>query len=59
MKKVNKDPFSNGTEYSIWEERAMRRLAVMLLAALINRISGKGTWEFNPWVYVYEFELLK
>lgn len=21
MKKVDKDPFSNGTEYSIWEER--------------------------------------
>lgn len=28
-------------------------------AALINKISCKGTWEKNPWVYVYEFELLK
>lgn len=28
-------------------------------AALIDRISGKGTWESNPWVFVYEFELLK
>ena len=28
-------------------------------AALIDRISGKGTWQRNPWVYVYEFELLK
>ena len=27
--------------------------------ALINRISGKGTWESNPWVFVYEFELVK
>ena len=27
-------------------------------AALIDRISGKGTWESNPWVYVYEFELV-
>ena len=27
-------------------------------AALIDRISGKGTWERNPWVYVYTFELL-
>ena len=26
---------------------------------LIDRISGKGTWQRNPWVYVYEFELLK
>ena len=24
-------------------------------AALIDRISGKGTWECNPWVYAYEF----
>lgn len=28
-------------------------------AALINKISGKGTWKRNPWVFVYEFELLK
>lgn len=28
-------------------------------AALIDRISGKGTWERNPWVFVYEFELVK
>lgn len=28
-------------------------------AALIDRISGKGTWQRNPWVYVYEFELLR
>ncbi len=28
-------------------------------AALIDRISGKGTWERNPWVFVYDFELIK
>ena len=28
-------------------------------AALIDRISGKGTWERNPWVYAYEFEHIK
>lgn len=28
-------------------------------AALIDRISGRGTWERNPWVYAYEFELIK
>lgn len=28
-------------------------------AFLINRISGKGTWESNPYVWVYEFELVK
>lgn len=28
-------------------------------AALIDRISGRGTWQRNPWVFVYEFELMK
>ena len=27
-------------------------------AALINKVSGKGTWESNPYVWVYEFELV-
>lgn len=28
-------------------------------ASLIDRISGKGTWASNPYVFVYEFELIK
>lgn len=28
-------------------------------AVLIDLISGKGTWESNPWVFVYEFELVR
>ena len=28
-------------------------------SALIDKVSGKGTWESNPWVFVYEFELVK
>lgn len=27
-------------------------------AALIDKISGKGTWKSNPWVFCYEFELI-
>lgn len=27
-------------------------------AALIDKVSGKGTWERNPFVWVYEFELI-
>lgn len=27
-------------------------------AALIDKVSGKGTWESNPYVFVYEFELV-
>ena len=26
-------------------------------AALIDKISGKGTWKRNPWVFVYTFSL--
>lgn len=26
---------------------------------LIDKISGKGTWENNPYVFVYDFELVK
>ena len=32
---------------------------ITAFAALIDRISGKGTWKSNPWVFVYEFELVK
>lgn len=28
-------------------------------AALIDKVSGKGTWDSNPWVFVYDFELRK
>ena len=28
-------------------------------ASLIDKLSGKGTWENNPLVYVYEFQLVK
>lgn len=28
-------------------------------ATLIDRISGKGTWDSNPWVFAYTFELIK
>ena len=27
--------------------------------SLIDKISGKGTWESNPWVVAYSFELIK
>lgn len=28
-------------------------------AVLIDKVSGKGTWESNPYVFAYEFELVK
>ena len=35
------------------------RTAKKAYAALIDKISGKGTWKRNPYVFVYEFELIK
>lgn len=31
----------------------------LAFAALINRICGKSTWEYNPYVFAYSFELVK
>lgn len=28
-------------------------------AALIDKVCGRGTWNINPYVFVYEFELMK
>lgn len=28
-------------------------------AALIDKVSGKGTWESNPYVFAYDFKLVK
>ena len=28
-------------------------------AHLIDKVSGKGTWDSNPYVFVYDFELIK
>lgn len=28
-------------------------------ASLIDKVSGRGTWDSNPWVFVYEFELIR
>lgn len=43
-------------ERSKWHEYDTPREA---FANLIDRVSGKGTWESNPEVAAYEFELLK
>lgn len=28
------------------------------IAALIDKVNGKGTWKNNPWCFCYEFELI-
>lgn len=27
-------------------------------ADLIDKVSGRGTWKKNPWVFIYEFDLI-
>ena len=59
IKKGNRNgecPFGEFT-FDGWDDYSFT--AREAFAALIDRISGRGTWQRNPWVYVYEFELLK
>jgi hypothetical protein len=32
---------------------------ILAFRSLIDKICGKGTWESNPYVFVYDFELIK
>lgn len=54
-------PFGIPFNYYIGEDKKGCRYSTPreAYAALIDRISGKGTWERNPWVFVYDFELVK
>lgn len=40
----------------LWNNYKMPREA---FACLIDKVSGKGTWDRNPYVFVYDFELVK
>lgn len=51
---------ANGEIYSyIPYEKPLYSTPRKAYAALIDKISGKGTWASNPYVFVYEFELVK
>ena len=45
-------PCANGSVYVFETPREA-------FAALIDRVSGRGTWDSNPYVFVYSFELIK
>lgn len=40
--------------FSEWFETPQKAFA-----ALIDKLSGKGTWDKNPWVWVYDFQLVR
>lgn len=60
--------YAEGVKVKDWEKEAHRETASGCLklfpfprpafASLIDKISGKGTWESNSWVVVYSFELV-
>lgn len=52
--RINKAHF-----YSITDESATYGTAKKPYSLLIDKIAGKGTWKRNPYVFVYEFELVK
>ena len=39
-------------------EKVIRYFAREAFASLIDKVSGKGTWESNPWVVAYSLELV-
>lgn len=47
--------FNTSTGSKIWLGRNPREA----FAALIDFTSGKGTWQSNPFVFVYEYKLIK
>lgn len=51
--RINKAHF-----YSITDESATYGTAKKPYSLLIDKIAGKGTWASNPYVFVYEFELI-
>lgn len=45
-------------EYTFGDGKYHAKYPRAAFAALIDRVSGKGTWDSNPYVFVYEFKLI-
>lgn len=59
IKKGNRNgerPFGEFT-FDGWDDYSFT--AREAFAALIDRISGRGTWQSNPYVFAYSFELIR
>lgn len=53
---VFKYDLSDRFEMFSWQD--MKRSPREAFSALIDKVSGKGAWESNPFVWVYEFKLI-
>lgn len=45
--------------YTERKDEVVRHFARQTFAALIDKVSGKGTWQKNPYIFAYTFELIK
>ena len=69
VKRASMGFYVEGIKVKNWEKEAHRETASGCLklfptprqafAALIDKINGKGTWASNPYVWAYDFELVK
>ena len=48
-----------GYEKEIGRKTFLGKTPREAFAHLIDKVSGKGTWDSNPYVWVYDFELIK
>ena len=56
MEEVVRYTFENSFVGGVYKTYATPR---EVFAALIDKVSGKGTWNSNPYVFAYTFELVK
>ena len=55
---TEEDCLKEGIEKDMYGNKFVHPDARHAFAAMIDRISGIGTWESNPWVFAYSFELV-
>lgn len=60
-KRVDEICYTVGDFYLYDEIKRMRAFNTPrdAFSALIDKVSGKGTWKSNPWVFAYTFELVR
>ena len=51
--------FEGETYWYAYLANSLFRTSREAYASLIDKVSGKGTWERNPYVFVYDFKLIK
>lgn len=55
---VYKDPDPGPRREKYWVSGAEYVSPRSAFAALIDKVSGRGTWDKNPWVFAYTFDVL-